>query len=72
GGPACPTPFGAAPPSSSPGTRTHSRSVSRNGSLRYDHLQAAALSVEDSAGLIARVMEERYGHQSGSDGRAVA
>ncbi|MFF3762675.1 helix-turn-helix domain-containing protein [Streptomyces sp. NPDC001922] len=30
-------------------------------SLRYDHLQAAALSVEDSADLIARVMEERYG-----------
>ncbi|MET8678234.1 helix-turn-helix transcriptional regulator [Streptomyces sp. NPDC004647] len=32
-------------------------------SLRYDHLQAAALSVEDSAKLIARVMEERYGEQ---------
>ncbi|MER5971330.1 helix-turn-helix transcriptional regulator [Streptomyces sp. NPDC002055] len=30
-------------------------------SLRYDHLQAAALSVEDSAASIARVMEERYG-----------
>ncbi|MDI3387313.1 DUF5753 domain-containing protein, partial [Streptomyces sp. B-S-A8] len=34
----------------------------REGSLRYDHLQAAALSVEDSAALIARVMEERYAH----------
>ncbi|WP_405596889.1 helix-turn-helix domain-containing protein [Streptomyces sp. NBC_01410] len=44
----------------------------REGSLRYDHLQAAALSVEDSAALIARVMEERYGHEPGSDGRAVA
>ena len=39
----------------------------REGSLRYDHLQAAALSVEDSAALIARVMEERYGHQPGPD-----
>jgi transcriptional regulator with XRE-family HTH domain len=31
--------------------------------LRYDHLQAAALSVEESAKLIARVMEDRYGEQ---------
>ncbi|MFJ4711948.1 helix-turn-helix domain-containing protein [Streptomyces sp. NPDC088785] len=30
-------------------------------SLRYDHLQAAALSITDSAKLIRRVMEERYG-----------
>ncbi|MFE6893720.1 Scr1 family TA system antitoxin-like transcriptional regulator [Streptomyces sp. NPDC057694] len=30
-------------------------------SLRYDHLQAAALSITDSARLIRRVMEERYG-----------
>ncbi|MFE2245830.1 helix-turn-helix domain-containing protein [Streptomyces lavendulae] len=44
----------------------------RDGSLRYDHLQAAALSVEDSASRIARVMEERYGNRPGSDGRAVA
>ncbi|MFJ1867056.1 helix-turn-helix domain-containing protein [Streptomyces sp. NPDC088097] len=44
----------------------------REGSLRYDHLQAAALSVEESAARIARVMEERYGHQPGPDGRAVA
>ncbi|QES50361.1 transcriptional regulator [Streptomyces venezuelae] len=44
----------------------------KEGSLRYDHLQAAALSVEDSAALIARVMEERYGHQPGPDGRDVA
>ncbi|GAA1536896.1 helix-turn-helix transcriptional regulator [Streptomyces albidochromogenes] len=44
----------------------------REGSLRYDHLQAAALSVEDSAALIARVMEERYGHHPEPDGRAVA
>ncbi|MFE2478810.1 Scr1 family TA system antitoxin-like transcriptional regulator [Streptomyces sp. NPDC059389] len=44
----------------------------REGSLRYDHLQAAALSVEDSAARIARVMEERYGHHPGPEGRAVA
>ncbi|MEU8466126.1 helix-turn-helix transcriptional regulator [Streptomyces sp. NPDC029003] len=44
----------------------------REGSLRYDHLQAAALSVEDSAARIARVREERYGHHPGPDGRAVA
>ncbi|MFD3478688.1 helix-turn-helix domain-containing protein [Streptomyces sp. NPDC058695] len=30
-------------------------------SLRYDHLQAAALSIADSAKLIRQVMEERYG-----------
>lgn len=44
----------------------------REGSLRYDHLQAAALSVEDSAALIARVMEERYGNEPEPDGRTVA
>ncbi|MET7932166.1 helix-turn-helix transcriptional regulator [Streptomyces sp. NPDC005322] len=33
----------------------------RDRSLRYDHLQAAALSVEDSAKRIAQVMEEHYG-----------
>ncbi|MFD3758335.1 Scr1 family TA system antitoxin-like transcriptional regulator [Streptomyces sp. NPDC058622] len=44
----------------------------REGSLRYDHLQAAALSLEDSAVLIARVMEERYGHHPGPGGREVA
>ncbi|MET8824961.1 helix-turn-helix transcriptional regulator [Streptomyces sp. NPDC004610] len=31
--------------------------------LRYDHLQAAALSLKDSAELIRHVMEERYGEQ---------
>jgi transcriptional regulator with XRE-family HTH domain len=44
----------------------------KEGSLRYAHLQAAALSVEESAALIARVMEERYGEQSGADERALA
>ncbi|GHE77608.1 transcriptional regulator [Streptomyces spiralis] len=32
-------------------------------SLRYDHLRAAALSIKDSAELIRRVMEDRYGDQ---------
>ncbi|MFJ2753070.1 helix-turn-helix transcriptional regulator [Streptomyces sp. NPDC087297] len=44
----------------------------REGSLRYDLLQAAALSLEDSVARIARVMEERYGHHPEPDGRAVA
>lgn len=41
-------------------------------SLRYDHLQAAALSLRDSAELIRRVMEERYGEQGDSGGDPVA
>ncbi|GAA2393548.1 Scr1 family TA system antitoxin-like transcriptional regulator [Streptomyces coeruleofuscus] len=41
-------------------------------SLRYDHLRAAALSLRDSAELIRRVMEERYGEQRDSDGDPVA
>lgn len=41
-------------------------------SLRYDHLQAAALSLRDSAELIRRVMEERYGEQSEGNGHPVA
>ncbi|MFD7507111.1 helix-turn-helix domain-containing protein [Streptomyces sp. NPDC059850] len=32
--------------------------------LRYAHLQAAALSTQDSAKLITRVMEDRYGTQT--------
>jgi transcriptional regulator with XRE-family HTH domain len=43
------------------GHMTADPSAVREGSLRYDHLQAAALSVEESAALIARVMEDRYG-----------
>ncbi|MEU4925726.1 helix-turn-helix transcriptional regulator [Streptomyces yokosukanensis] len=35
----------------------------RECSLRYDHLQAAALSLKGSAELIRRVMEDRYGEQ---------
>ncbi|GAA3817347.1 helix-turn-helix domain-containing protein [Streptomyces phyllanthi] len=41
-------------------------------SLRYDHLQAAALSLKDSADLIRRVMEERYGEHRDPDGGPVA
>ncbi|MEU9085604.1 helix-turn-helix transcriptional regulator [Streptomyces sp. NPDC048357] len=44
----------------------------REAALRYAHLQAAALSVEDSAALIAQVMEERYGEQPEPDRHAVA
>ncbi|NEB12506.1 helix-turn-helix domain-containing protein [Streptomyces coelicoflavus] len=41
-------------------------------SLRYDHLRAAALSLKDSAELIRRVMEERYGEQGDADECPVA
>ncbi len=44
----------------------------REASRRYAHCQAAALSVEGSAALITRVMEERYGDRSGPEQRAVA
>ncbi|MGW3684044.1 helix-turn-helix domain-containing protein [Streptomyces prasinus] len=44
----------------------------REASLRYARLQAAALSVEESAALIARVMEERYGERPQPEERAVA
>ncbi|MGP3925441.1 helix-turn-helix domain-containing protein [Streptomyces sp. 8N616] len=46
-----------------PGHMTADPREFKSRSLRYDHLQAAALSVEDSAELIAHVMEERYGEQ---------
>ncbi|MET9523097.1 helix-turn-helix domain-containing protein [Streptomyces coeruleorubidus] len=44
----------------------------REAARRYAALQAAALSVRDSAALIARVMEERYGEQPEPDQPAVA
>ncbi|WP_081239425.1 helix-turn-helix domain-containing protein [Streptomyces viridosporus] len=44
----------------------------KEAALRYARLQAAALSVEDSAELIIRVMEERYGHRSQSEEQPVA
>ena len=43
------------------GHMTANPDVIRERSVGYARLQAAALSVEDSADLIARVMEERYG-----------
>ncbi|MFF8604498.1 Scr1 family TA system antitoxin-like transcriptional regulator [Streptomyces sp. NPDC015346] len=54
------------------GHMTANPTAIREGSLRYDHLQAAALSVDDSAALIARVMEECYGDQPEPDGRELA
>ncbi|MFC9343464.1 Scr1 family TA system antitoxin-like transcriptional regulator [Streptomyces sp. NPDC057020] len=44
------------------GHMTANPEVMRERSVGYSRLQATALSVEDSAELIARVMEERYGH----------
>ncbi|MEU6314247.1 helix-turn-helix transcriptional regulator [Streptomyces sp. NPDC047014] len=54
------------------GHMTANAQALREGSLRYDHLQAAAHSLEDSTALIARVMKERYGHHPALDGRNVA
>ncbi|MFF4754007.1 helix-turn-helix domain-containing protein [Streptomyces sp. NPDC002514] len=48
--------YGSGHPTANPETITDC-------SLRYDHLQAAALSLKDSADLIRRVMEDRYGEQ---------
>jgi transcriptional regulator with XRE-family HTH domain len=44
----------------------------REAALRYARLQAAALSVEDSAELITRVMEERYGDRFQPEEQPVA
>ncbi|PZT74929.1 MULTISPECIES: helix-turn-helix domain-containing protein [unclassified Streptomyces] len=54
------------------GHMTANSDTIREASLRYASLQAAALSVEDSAVLIARVMEERYGNRPRTEGCAVA
>ncbi|MFE5816086.1 Scr1 family TA system antitoxin-like transcriptional regulator [Streptomyces sp. NPDC056479] len=54
------------------GHMTANPQVIRERSVGYARLQAAALSPEDSADLIARVMEERYGHQQPAEGRGVA
>ncbi|MFD9225846.1 helix-turn-helix domain-containing protein [Streptomyces sp. NPDC060064] len=51
---------------------TANSTVIRERSLGYARLQAAALSPEDSAALIARVMEERYGDRPGPDEDCVA
>ncbi|MFH9741450.1 helix-turn-helix domain-containing protein [Streptomyces roseolus] len=44
----------------------------REAALRYAHLQASALSVEDSAELIMRVMEEHYGNPAEHEQPGVA
>ncbi|MFE2144766.1 helix-turn-helix domain-containing protein [Streptomyces sp. NPDC059456] len=54
------------------GHMTANPQVIRERSVGYARLQATALSPKDSAALIARVMEERYGDQPAADGRAVA
>ncbi|MGW1301729.1 helix-turn-helix domain-containing protein [Streptomyces sp. NPDC002514] len=54
------------------GHMTANPAAFKEGSVRYDHLQAAALPLEDSAALIARVMEERYGDEPEPDGRDLA
>ncbi|WP_411111873.1 helix-turn-helix domain-containing protein [Streptomyces sp. c-19] len=47
------------------GRMTANSQVIREQSVSYARLQASALSREDSAALIERVMRERYGHQPG-------
>ncbi|MFE9634862.1 helix-turn-helix transcriptional regulator [Streptomyces sp. NPDC006463] len=54
------------------GYMTANPQVIKERSVGYARLQAAALSPERSATLIARVMEERYGERPGSDERAMA
>ncbi|MGN9755777.1 helix-turn-helix domain-containing protein [Streptomyces sp. SD31] len=54
------------------GHMTPNPQVIRERSVGYARLQAGALSPEDSANMIARVMEERYGHQQAAEGRDVA
>ncbi|MFJ7200838.1 MULTISPECIES: helix-turn-helix domain-containing protein [unclassified Streptomyces] len=54
------------------GHMTANPDTAREAARRYAHLQAAALSVEASAALITRVMEERYGDRPRPEQRAVA
>ncbi|GHD39374.1 transcriptional regulator [Streptomyces galbus] len=54
------------------GHMTANPQVIRRRSVGYARLQAEALSPRESAALIARVMEERYGKQPGPDARSVA
>ncbi|MEU3688131.1 helix-turn-helix domain-containing protein [Streptomyces narbonensis] len=49
------------------GHMTASPDSVREAALRYARLQASALSVEDSAELIMRVLEEHYGDRTGHD-----
>lgn len=54
------------------GHMTANSAVIKERSVSYSRLQAASLSVEGSAELIARVMEERYGDHAEADGGPVA
>lgn len=54
------------------GHMTANPQVIRERSVGYARLQAAALSTRDSADLIARVMEERYGDEPAAEGSGVA
>ncbi|MGC9541985.1 helix-turn-helix domain-containing protein [Streptomyces sp. UG1] len=54
------------------GHMTANPQVIRERSVGYARLQAAALSPRDSADLIARVMEERYGDRPAAEGSSVA
>ncbi|MWA12439.1 helix-turn-helix domain-containing protein [Streptomyces sp. BA2] len=54
------------------GRMTANPQVIRERSVGYARLQSCALSTESSAELIARVMEERYGHDAPTGGRTVA
>ncbi|MFG2354369.1 helix-turn-helix domain-containing protein [Streptomyces sp. NPDC048521] len=54
------------------GHMTANPQVIKERSVGYARLQAEALSPRESAALIARVMEERYGEQAGPDACAVA
>lgn len=54
------------------GHMTANSETIKEASVRYARLQAAALSVEDSAELIIRVMEDRYGDRSQPEQQPVA
>lgn len=49
------------------GHMTANPATLREAALRYAHLQAAALPVEESVALISRVMKERYGERTTLD-----
>jgi transcriptional regulator with XRE-family HTH domain len=54
------------------GHMTANSETIKEAALRYAHVQAAALSVEESAELIARLMEDRYGDRSQPEEQPVA
>lgn len=54
------------------GHMTANSETVKEAALRYARVQAAALSVEDSAELIARLMEDRYGDRSQPEEHPVA